>query len=89
MEASAVTLVCTDNRSGEEWVNDLPEAFEDVHIEVHDPRTDESCYLATTKHGRRIYLNRTVVDADELVVLSRRGYDPLLGYCGEGAILRR
>src|SRR5207249_1972377 len=31
--------------------------------------------------------NRTAVDADQLVVLARRGYDPLLGYSGAaGAI---
>lgn len=57
-------------------------------IEVHDP-TDRRrlSYLATTKHGRRVYLNRTAVDADQLIVLGRCSYDPLLGYGGvEGAI---
>src|SRR5262249_8444494 len=34
-----------------------------------------------------IYLNRTAVDADQLVVVAGRRYDPVLGYSGaEGAI---
>src|SRR5262249_17445740 len=39
-------------------------------------------YLATTGRGRRIYLNRTLVDADQVVLLTGRGYDPVLGYSG-------
>jgi nickel-dependent lactate racemase len=62
--------------------------LQEVRIEVHDP-TDrrQLSYLATTRKGRRLYLNRRVVDADQLVLLTRRGYDPLLGYSGaEGAL---
>jgi len=84
----AVTLVCAPPSSTQDWMEGLPDAFQDVHIEVHDP-TDRRklSYLATTRQGRRIYLNRTAVDADQLVVLSRRTYDPLLGYGGgEGAL---
>ena len=44
-------------------------------------------YLATTRRGRRIYLNRTAVDADQLVLLTRRSYDCRMGYAGgEGAL---
>jgi nickel-dependent lactate racemase len=55
---------------------------------MHDPANRKRLsYLATTRAGRRIYLNRTVVDADQLVVMTRRRYDPLLGYSGaEGAL---
>jgi nickel-dependent lactate racemase len=39
------------------------------------------------KGGRRLYLNRSAVDADQIVVLSGRGYDPRLGYSGaEGSV---
>ena len=71
-----------------EWPNGVPESLRGVQIEVHDPTNRKKLsYLATTKRGRRIYLNRTIVDADQLVVLSRRRYDPLLGYAGaEGAL---
>jgi nickel-dependent lactate racemase len=66
----------------------LPPAFEEVHVEVHDPKNRRQLsYLAATRQGRRIYLNRTAVDADQLVVMGRRRYDPLLGYSGsEGAL---
>jgi nickel-dependent lactate racemase len=74
--------------SANTWSGALPPAFQKVRVEVHDPAERQHlAYLATTKRGRRIYLNRTVVDADQLVVLARRGFDPLLGYSGaEGAI---
>jgi nickel-dependent lactate racemase len=84
----AVTLLCAPTGSRQAWLEDLPEAFEDVHLEIHDP-TDRKrlSYLATTKQGRRIYLNRTLVDADQVVVLTGRRYDALHGYAGaEGAL---
>jgi nickel-dependent lactate racemase len=85
---AAITLVCPAGSQGQPWLEALPEAFQDVHVEIHDP-TDRRrlSYLATTKQGRRIYLNRTVVDADQVVVLSGRSHDPLLGYGGAEASL--
>ncbi len=79
----AITLFCPPSASRQEWLEDLPEAFEDVHVESHDP-TDRQrlAYLATTRQGRRLYLGRAAVEADQLVVFGRRGYDPLLGYSG-------
>ena len=38
--------------------------------------------LASTKAGRRVYLNRSLVDADQLIVVGRFHYDPMLGYAG-------
>ena len=84
----AITLLCAPSPSRQPWVDDLPEAFEEVQVAVHDPADRRHlAYLATTRQGRRLYLNRTAVDADQLVVLSGRGYDPVLGYGGaEGAL---
>src|SRR5207253_7098144 len=60
----------------------------EIRVEVHDPANRKKLsYLATTRQGRRLYLNRTAVDADQIVVLSRRGYDPLLGYSGGAGAL--
>ena len=60
----------------------------EIRVEVHDPANRKKLsYLATTRSGRRLYLNRTAVDADQLIVLSRRGYDPLLGYAGAAGAL--
>jgi len=83
----AATLICAPH-GRQEWVDELPDRFEDVRIEVHDPGDRRRhAYLATTKQGRRVYLNRTAVDADQLVVLTGRGYDPLLGYSGAAGAL--
>jgi nickel-dependent lactate racemase len=83
-----ITLLCAPTDSRQPWIDELPDAFQEVHVEMHDPADRRHLsYLATTRRGHRIYLNRTAVDADQLVVLSRRSYDPLLGYAGaHGAI---
>ena len=83
-----VTLLCPPSSSRQLWTDDLPEAFEEVRLEVHDPANrSRLSYLATTHNGKRLYLNRTVVDADQAVILCGRRYDPFLGYGGaEGAI---
>lgn len=85
---AAITLVCPPTQLSQDWIQRLPQEFRGVRVEVHDA-TDRRrlSYLATTPKGRRIYLNRTVVDADQLVLLTRRSFDPLLGYSGsEGAL---
>jgi nickel-dependent lactate racemase len=85
---AAITVLCMPTTRSQSWVEELPESLQEVRIEVHDPADRRRLsYLATTRRGRRIYLNRTAVDADQLIVLTRRGFDPLLGYSGaEGAL---
>lgn len=79
----AVTLICPPSSASQTWVDDLPDEFQEVRIEVHDPTERKRlAYLATTRHGRRVYLNRTAVDADQLVLLGKRGYDSFVGYSG-------
>jgi nickel-dependent lactate racemase len=84
----AVTLLCPPTAGAHPWVGGLPDAFRGVRVEVHDAADRRHLsYLATTRGGRRLYLNRTLVDADQLVVLTGRRYDPVLGYGGaEGAL---
>jgi len=83
IQPNAITLVCPPTTAPQGWVDELPDAFEEVRVEIHDP-TDRNklAYLATTRQGRRLYLNRTVVDADQLVVLTGRRFDPLVGHAG-------
>jgi nickel-dependent lactate racemase len=82
IDPSAVTVVVPAG-STSPWVDDLPDEFADVHLETHDPEERKKlAYLATTKAGRRVYLNRTLVEADFTVVLTGRGYDPTFGYAG-------
>jgi len=84
---AAVTAISPAG-SAQHWVNDLPETMADLQTEVHQPGDRKRLsYLAATKEGRRIYLNRTLVDAEQVIVLTGRGYDALLGYSGaEGAL---
>jgi nickel-dependent lactate racemase len=85
---SALTLLCPPTGSNQPWLEDLPDAFADVHLEVHAPADrNRLAYLATTKAGKRVYLNRSAVDADQLVVLTGPHFDAVLGYAGaEGTV---
>jgi nickel-dependent lactate racemase len=86
--AEAITIVVPPSTTGQPWINDLPDEFQEVRVEVHDPADRKRLrYLATSRGGRRLYLNQHVVDADQLVVLSGRRFDPVLQFSGaEGAI---
>lgn len=88
VDPSAITLLCPPTASKQAWIEDLPDAFEDVRLEVHDPSDRKQlAYLATTKSGHRIYLNRSAVDADQTVVLTGPHFDLLHGYAGAEADL--
>ena len=83
--ASDVTVL-TPPGANQGWRDDLTPEFSAVTAEVHDPDdAKRHAYLATTKKGRRVYLNRTLVEADFTVLLAGRGYDPLLDYAGAEA----
>ena len=78
-----VTLLCEPSASRQPWLQDLPDAFGEVRLEIHDPADRKKLsYLASTRQGRRIYLNRAVVDADQLVVMAGCRYDPEVGRGG-------
>ncbi|MFQ3593378.1 MAG: hypothetical protein SNJ82_09375 [Gemmataceae bacterium] len=52
-----------------------PEAITTLRGPQHDPNDRaELAYLATTKAGRRIYLARPLVEADQVIVISARRY---------------
>jgi hypothetical protein len=57
-------------------------------LAVHDP-TDrtELAYLATTKEGRRVYLNKHLTDADMVLPVGLFGFDPILGYRGPASLV--
>ncbi|WP_435016570.1 lactate racemase domain-containing protein [Tundrisphaera sp. TA3] len=61
---------------------------EGVNWVVHDPDDRNGiAYLASTKEGHRVYLNRILTDADIVVALGPMGYDPALGYSGPWSTL--
>jgi nickel-dependent lactate racemase len=54
-----------------------------IRLAKHDPHDrNRLSYLASTKAGTRVYLNREVVDADLVVLVGRVGFHPILGYSG-------
>jgi nickel-dependent lactate racemase len=83
----AITLLTTSPAADQSWLDDLPEEFEEVRVEVHDPMDRKKlAYLATTRAGRRLYVNRSAVDADQIVVLGPPDADPLLRRGGAGML---
>ncbi|MFO0865385.1 MAG: lactate racemase domain-containing protein [Gemmataceae bacterium] len=77
------TTIVTAAGAKQDWIDDLPEDCEDVHVESHVPDDRKKlAYLASTREDHRVYLNRTVVDADQSIVLTHRTFDPLVGCLG-------
>lgn len=77
--AEAITVVSPPG-SPQAWIDDLPDDFADVKTEVHDPADRKRvAYLAATKDGHRIYVNRTVVEADQLVIVAAPHYAGAVG----------
>ena len=60
----------------------------EINRVIHDPddRT-QLAYLAATKQGRRVYLNRVLTDADVVIPVARLGFDPILGYRGPWSVI--
>lgn len=57
-------------------------------VEVHDPDDRARiAYLASTKAGRRVYLNRSLTDADVVVPVGLLRHDPDAGYRGPWSLL--
>lgn len=78
-----VTIIIPPNRGESQWVEQLPEELDGIRIENHHPGNQkELCYLGTSQEGERLYLNRTLVEADQAIVLGKRFYDPVLGRGG-------
>ncbi len=67
------------------WSNGLPAGVEWI---VHDPEDRSGlAYLASTPEGRRIYLNRVMVDADFVLPIGRIGFDPIFGFHGPWSVI--
>lgn len=84
---ASVTVVSPPN-APQAWIDELPDEFADVTAETHDPADPKKlAYLATTKGGRRLYLNRSLVEADFMIWLTGRRFDPYSGYAGAEAAI--
>ena len=88
IDPANVTLLVPAHSRDQRWLEELPDDLGDVQVEVHAPENREKiAYLATTLAGRRVYLHRKIVEADLLIILSGRSFDPKLGYSGGAAFL--
>lgn len=57
-------------------------------VAIHDSRDrGQLAYLAATRQGQRIYLNRLLTDADVVIPVGRLGYDPIMGYRGPWSVI--
>jgi nickel-dependent lactate racemase len=83
VRAENITIVVPGTPAHERWREALRPWDDSIKVEIHDPNErDKLRYLAATRAGRRVYLNRTVVDAEQVVVLARRGFDWARGGTG-------
>ncbi len=54
-----------------------------IQLVLHDPHDrGRLSYLAATKDGLRVYLNRNVVDAELVILAGRVDFDPILNFAG-------
>ncbi len=79
---AAITVISPPG-APQTWIEEMPDEFADLTAETHDPaNVQKLMYVAATKGERRVYLNRTVGEADFTIVLAGRRYDPHCGYAG-------
>lgn len=83
VKPESVTLLIAPPAWHQEFIDDLPDEIADVKVEIHNPDDEKRlAYLATTAAGRRVYLNRTLVESDFAIFLTGRRFDPVLGFSG-------
>lgn len=79
IDPGSITLIGAPG-STQPWIDDLPDDFQNVRTEIHDPDDRKAvAYLASTRKGRRVYLNRTLVDADQSIVIAGCRFDSTFG----------
>ena len=84
VEPGSVQVVC-DSAPPTGWLLGLPPGLK---LTIHDPEDrEELAYLASTESGRRVYLNRALVDADAVVAVGRLGFDAVMGYRGPWSVI--
>ncbi len=84
VDASTTTVVARPG-VGPGLAENLPSGISLTH---HDPDDrNQHAYLANTAKGRRVYLNRHLIDADFVLPVGRIGYDPVFGYRGPWSVI--
>ena len=83
VDPGGLTIMIVVASAGIEMATRCP-AEDESWSTIPDDRT-QIAYLANTKEGRRVYLNRLLTDADVVVPVGRLGYDPTWDFAGPGA----
>ena len=81
------SLLLPADSDGHGWksiIQSLPADFtNETAIKIHDPEDEQqTVYLASTAAGKRIYLNKLVVDADLIVTIGTIAWDSSVGIRG-------
>jgi nickel-dependent lactate racemase len=91
VSASNISVVYDATRPAGEidrLIDELPDEWADVQLVGHRPDDAQGAsYLASTASGKRVYLARTVIDADLYLVVSRIGFDSVTGRRGPSSLL--
>lgn len=67
---------------------ELPAYLSEMTMLRHDPEDARAhAYLASTRAGQRVYLNRILVDADAVIVVGEIAFDFRQGYAGTASHL--
>lgn len=90
IEPARIKIVGT--QSDAIWLNRLadrlPDSLGEMELVQHDPSdAARHAYLASTRDGRRVYLNRQIVDSDTFLVVGRTGFDSVVGLQGTSSHL--
>lgn len=71
-----------------EWIGALAPEFRSAQYVAHDPADEQAfAYLASTRQGQRVYLDRRLTDADAFLVVGRSGFDSLVGHAGAAGLV--
>ena len=78
-----VTIVCLAEADSDSWVENLPDEYNEIKIEIHNPDNKKShAFLTSDDDIGKLYLNRTIIEADQIIVLGKRQFDPVFGISG-------
>ena len=83
VKPTSITVLVPHTSKENAWLDDLPDRHEEITLEVHDPEDrNKLAYLAASKSGDPIYLNRSLVNAEFVVVITGRRFAPTHSYAG-------
>ncbi|HQR08051.1 MAG TPA: lactate racemase domain-containing protein [Gemmatales bacterium] len=81
VQMNQITLLLPAEQPGvpRTWPEQLPADCQGFKLQEHQFDQSKLAYLASTQGGRRIYLNRHIVDADQLIIIGNVRFDPVYG----------